>query len=92
MWYISNPDSPIVQYITIKYPHFAAFLGMLAALLLGGGLLKTDKNVKRDIKLKEDPLFGERKIIEPTRVDTTVVQVKPFTKDAIVQEVKKEEF
>ncbi len=84
-FYATNPDNAIVQYITLKYPNLASLLGLLAALLLGGGLIKRDVTVKRDIKLKTDPLFGERKVIEPERVDTTVIQVKPITEELIVQ-------
>lgn len=62
VYFITNPDDPVVSFIRLKFPKIAMVTTALATFLIGSGILKRDKDVKRDIKIYDDPYFTERKI------------------------------
>lgn len=57
---INNPNDAIVQFFIKQFPKFGWTLMALSTFLVGSGLFKRDKEVKREIKLETDPLFDQR--------------------------------
>jgi len=59
---VANPDDALVLYIKGIFPQAGAIIAAISAFLLGSGILKRDKDVTREIKIYDNPMFTERKV------------------------------